>query len=267
MGFPVSASLSPRLHNHWLARYGIDGVYVPMTVAPEQLERSLRALPALGFKGCNLTLPLKEEALNYVDVIDPIAESIGAINTIIVEDNGRLKGSNTDAFGFITNLKTTAGDLRKYIDHAVVLGAGGAAKAVVKALLDEGVERITIVNRTRAKAEHFIQRFGNRVHVAEFSALPQLLPSCSMLVNTTSLGMKGQEPLNITLDALPETALVTDIVYAPLETELLKAVRARGNVVVDGLGMLIYQATIGFEAWYGKMPEVDEAVRELLLAP
>ncbi len=267
MGFPVSQSLSPRLHNHWLARYGIDGAYVPMSVEPAQLERAIRALPVLGFKGCNLTLPLKEDALKYVDIIDPIAQTIGAINTLVVQGDGRIKGSNTDAFGFITNLKTSAGGLQKYLGHAVVLGAGGAAKAVVKALLDEGVGCIALVNRTQEKAEQLVVRFGSNVFAAEWQELPALLRTCSLLVNTTSLGMKGQGPLTIDLAPLPETSLVTDIVYSPLETELLKNARARGNAVVDGLGMLIYQATIGFEAWYGKMPEVDAAVRDVLLAP
>jgi shikimate dehydrogenase len=266
MGFPVSHSLSPRLHNHWLSRYGVDGVYIPMSVAPEQLERALRALPALGFRGCNLTLPLKEIAFAVVDSVDPVAEAIGAINTIVVGEDGRLHGSNTDAYGFITNLKSTAGDLEKHLPHAVVLGAGGAAKAVVKALLDEGSTRITLTNRTRAKADALAERFGKTVSVAEYSSLNKLLPDCTLLVNTTSLGMQGQAPLSIDLTTLSTAALVTDIVYNPLETELLKSARARGNATVDGLGMLLHQAVVGFDAWFGVTPEVDEDARKALLS-
>lgn len=265
MGFPVTHSLSPRLHNHWLTRYGIDGAYIPMSVAPAHLERALRALPTLGFRGCNLTLPLKEDALQYVDSVDAVAQAIGAINTVVVDADGALRGMNTDAYGFITNLKTSAGDITPYLLHAVVLGAGGAAKAVVHALVEAGATRITLVNRTPEKAAQVRGQFGTLVSVADYYALPKLLPECTLLVNTTSLGMVGQAPLAVDVTPLPTTALVADIVYTPLETELLKAARARGHTTVDGLGMLLHQAVVGFEAWFGVLPEVDAAAREAVV--
>ncbi len=265
MGFPVAHSLSPRLHSHWLAHYGVDGAYVPLCVAPAHLEQALRALPVLGFRGCNLTLPHKEAAMAMVDVVDPVACAVGAINTVIVEEGGLLRGTNTDAFGFLANLRAGVGVLDPYLAHAVVLGAGGAARAVVKALLDAGTQRITLANRTRVTADALANHAGAGVTVVDVVRLPEALGSCSLLVNTTSCGMEGQPSLEVDLTPLPLTALVTDLVYRPLETALLRAARARGNPVVDGLGMLIHQAAPGFAVWFGVMPDVDERVRKALL--
>jgi shikimate dehydrogenase len=271
MGWPVAHSRSPMLHGHWLQRYGIDGAYVPMAVHPDHLERALRALPALGFAGCNLTIPHKEAALALVDRVDPTASRIGAVNTIIVDRDGALEGRNTDGFGFLENLRSAVAGFDIAAGVAVVLGAGGAARAVVAALIDEGVPEIRLVNRSRGRAEALAQA----VAVADAPAVVQLvdwderaaaLAGAELLVNSTSLGMHGAPPLDLPLDALPTTALVNDIVYVPLETPLLHAAARRGNPVVDGLGMLLHQARPGFAAWFGVAPSVTPELRAVLEA-
>ncbi len=265
MGWPVGHSKSPRLHGWWLERYGIDGAYLPLPVGPENLERALRALPALGFSGCNLTIPHKEAALDICDRLDPLAERIGAVNTIIVEPDGSLLGSNSDAFGFIENLRQGAPGWDPGAGPAVVLGAGGAARAVLVGLLDAGVPEVRLLNRSFHKAESLSEIFEPNVEAREWEDRAQALEGAALLVNTTSLGMTGQPPLEIALDALPKDALVTDIVYSPLETPLLMAATARGNAVVDGLGMLLHQARPGFSAWFGREPEVTEDLRAFVL--
>ncbi|MEJ1995162.1 MAG: shikimate dehydrogenase [Limibacillus sp.] len=265
MGWPVGHSKSPRLHGWWLERYGIDGAYLPLPVKPDDLEASLRALPKLGFAGCNLTIPHKEAAMEICDRLDPLAERVGAVNTVIVEPDGSLLGSNSDAFGFIENLKAGAPDWRADSGPAVILGAGGAARALIVGLLDAGAPEIRLVNRSFHRAESLAEIFEPTVEALEWESRDEALAGAALLVNATSLGMTGQPALEIALDALPEDALVTDIVYSPLETPLLAASRARGNPAVDGLGMLLHQARPGFAAWFGREPEVTAELRAFVL--
>ncbi|MEQ9169853.1 MAG: shikimate dehydrogenase [Rhodospirillales bacterium] len=266
MGWPVSHSLSPVLHGHWLDSLGIDGAYVPLPVAPENFAEALRALAKLGFRGVNVTVPHKEAALAAVDDADALARRIGAVNTVIVGDDGRLTGTNTDGFGFLENLKEGVPGWNPAAGPAVVLGAGGAARAVVVALIDAGVPDIKLTNRTRDRAARMARDLGGPVTVHDWEDRPSVLAGANLLVNTTTQGMTGKDPLEISLDALPGAALVNDIVYAPLETGLLAAARARGNPVVDGLGMLLHQARPGFEAWFGAAPQVTPDLRARILA-
>ncbi|RAU23708.1 shikimate dehydrogenase [Paramagnetospirillum kuznetsovii] len=266
MGWPVSHSRSPRLHGFWLNQYGIDGAYVPLAVAPENLETALAALPRLGFRGCNLTVPHKEAALALVHAVEPLAARIGAVNTIVVQADGSLLGRNTDAFGFMENLRRGAPLWKPRSGPAVVIGAGGAARAVVAALVDEGVPDIRLINRSRDRAEALAADLGGPIGVIAWEDREAALDGAALLVNTTTLGMSGQPPLQLSLAALPKTAVVNDIVYAPLRTEILVAALARGNVVVDGLGMLLWQAAPGFEAWFGVRPEVTPELRDFVLA-
>lgn len=269
MGWPVAHSRSPALHNFWLDEHGINGAYVPLAVRPEHLAAALRALPALGFRGCNLILPHKQAALSIVDWVDPVARRIGAINTIVVAADGRLEGSNTDVYGFRENLRDNAVDWVPAAGPAVVLGAGGATRAVAAALSEAGVREIRIVNRTRDHAEklaHDLAGPATDISVWAWEQRGQALSEALLLVNTTSLGMIGEPPLEIDLAALPRAAVVIDIVYVPLETPLLAAARRRGNVVVDGLGMLLHQARPGFEAWFGAPVQVSESLRAAVLS-
>ena len=265
MGWPVEHSLSPRLHGYWLEQHGIDGAYVPLAVAPADLPTALTALPALGFRGVNLTLPHKEQALDLCQEVDDLARRIGAVNTIVVRD-GRLFGSNSDAFGFLENLKDGAPDWRAEAAPAVVLGAGGASRAVVVALADAGVPEVRLVNRTRERAEALATALGGALSVYDWDRREAALAEAGLLVNTTTLGMAGQPPLDLDLGALPVEAVVTDIVYTPLMTPLLQAARTRGNPLVDGLGMLLHQARPGFEAWFGVRPEVTPGLRDFVLS-
>jgi shikimate dehydrogenase len=265
MGWPVSHSRSPRLHGFWLERYGIDGAYLPLAVRPEDLAAALAALPKLGFRGCNLTIPHKEAALPLCTSVDPMAARIGAVNTIVVGADGGLTGSNSDAFGFLENLRQGAPGWRADAAPACLLGAGGAARAVIAALLEAGAPELRLVNRTRARAEALATAFGPAVKVFDWKDAGPAQKDCGLLVNTTSLGMSGQPPLDCDLSELPGEAVVNDIVYAPLETGLLTAARARGNPVVDGLGMLLHQARPGFAAWFGVEPEVTGELRAFVL--
>ena len=265
IGWPVSHSRSPRLHGWWLRLYDIDGAYVPMPVRPADLETALRALPRLGFAGCNVTLPHKQEVMRLVDEVDPVARRIGAVNTVVVGPDGRLKGSNTDAFGFIEALRE-ADPVWRPQGPCVVLGAGGAARAVVVALLDAGAPKLRLLNRTRAKAEA-MAGMHPRIEVIDWAERHAALADAVLLVNTTSLGMVGQPALDLDLSALPVTAMVNDIVYTPLYTPLLDAAIARGNVIVDGLGMLLHQARPGFAAWFGVDPTVSADQRRFVLEP
>lgn len=262
MGWPVGHSRSPLLHGYWLEKLGIDGAYLPLPVRPQDFELICRALPRMGFAGVNVTLPHKEQALALADRVDPQALRIGAVNTLVVAEDGALEGRNTDAFGFIENLRPfhAAGG------KAVVIGAGGAARAVIAALQDDGAAEIRLVNRTRDRAEEVAAALGGGVAVVDWQDRAAALAGADLLVNTTSLGMVGQAPLELALDDLPGDALVTDIVYTPLTTDLLSRAAARGNPVVDGLGMLLHQARPGFAAWFGVWPQVDAALRAAVLA-
>ncbi|MDP6708666.1 MAG: shikimate dehydrogenase, partial [Alphaproteobacteria bacterium] len=236
-------------------------------VRPENLETALRALPRLAIAGCNLTLPHKEAALAVMDEVDPMARRIGAVNTVVVDAEGRLNGSNTDGFGFVAALEEDAAGWRVDTGPAVVLGAGGAARAVIAALLERGTPEIRIVNRTLERAERLGRELERkRCSAVSWAAAADRLAEAALLVNTTSLGMEGQPPLALDLGCLPTEAVVNDIVYTPLETDLLAAARRRGNRVVDGLGMLLHQARPGFEAWFGTAPAVTAALRAHILA-
>lgn len=265
IGWPVSHSLSPRLHGYWLRQYRIDGAYLPLPVRPEALSPVIASLAELGFRGVNVTIPHKQAVLRLCTNVDSTAERIGAVNTVAFRDGG-LHGSNSDAFGFLENLQRGAPDWQPAAGPAVVLGAGGAARAVIVALLDAGVPGIRLVNRTLARAEALAEAFGERVAACPWEDAESELAEARLLVNSTSLGMTGQPDLALDLTALPRIAVVTDLVYAPLETPLLAAAKARGNTAVDGLGMLLHQARPGFEAWFGQRPEVTEDLRRFLLA-
>ncbi len=266
IGWPVGHSRSPRLHGFWLAQHKIDGAYIPLPVAPENFERVVRTLPLMGFAGANVTVPHKEAALRLADSIDAVARRIGAVNTLVVGKDGSIAGSNTDAFGFIENLRHGAPGFVARKGPAVVLGGGGAARAVVAALLDDGAPEIRLVNRTRARADEIASSLGGPIRVVDWNERAEALRGAALLVNTTLLGMTGQAPLEIALDALPATALVNDIVYVPLRTPLLERAAARGNPIVDGLGMLLHQARPGFAAWFGVMPEVTPELRRAVEA-
>ncbi len=263
MGWPVGHSRSPRLHGYWLERYAIDGAYVPLPVTPENLAPAVRGLAALGFAGANLTIPHKEAVMPLLDAVDETARRIGAVNTIVVGPDGELAGSNTDAYGFIENLRAGAPAWRAVSGPAVIIGAGGAAKAVAVALADAGVRDIRIVNRTEARARALAEAIG--ASTVAWEARRAALDGAALVVNASALGMTGQPPLDLDLSPLPESAVVNDIVYAPLETPLLAAARARGNPVVDGIGMLLHQGRPGFRAWFGVDPAVDDALRDHVL--
>jgi len=259
MGWPVAHSLSPRLHGYWIEKHGLDAAYIPMPVQPENLKEALHALPKLGFRGVNLTLPHKEEALKIVDEVEPLSLKIGAINTILIKEGGALYGMNTDAEGFIESLKQSGEKIEK--EKAVILGAGGAARAVAAILAQEGFKQIILLNRTRSKAEAVAKDIGGTIQVEDWEGRDAALEHAGLLVNTTHLGMQGKETLEISLEALPTKAVVTDIVYNPLETALLKQAKQRKNRTVDGLGMLLHQARAGFTAWFGVEPQVTEGLR------
>jgi shikimate dehydrogenase len=269
MGWPVAHSRSPLLHGFWLNETGVDGVYVPLPVRPEHLADALRALPLLGFRGCNLTIPHKQAALSVVDRVEPSARRIGAVNTIIVDADGKLEARNTDVFGFRENLREAVPHWRPTAGPAVILGAGGSARAVVAALADAGVAEIRIVNRTLARAEAVgrdLATPSTRISTHSWNEASTVQQGAGLLVNTTSLGMSGEPPLVIDLSRLPRSAPVVDIVYVPLETTLLASARRRGHPVVDGLGMLLHQGRPGFEAWFGASVSVTPELRSTIVA-
>lgn len=270
IGWPVKHSRSPRLHGHWLERYGIDGAYLPLAVDPKRLETAVRGLQASGFRGANLTLPHKELVLPLIDRMSERARRIGAVNTIVFSDGGSIEGDNTDGFGFMESLKADARAWTAADGVAIILGAGGAARAVAAALLDAGAPGLRIVNRTVERAERLAEALrtiapGRSIEPIAWDKRADVLADAHLLVNTTSLGMNGQPPLDLALDRLPQTALVTDIVYTPLETGLLAAAHSRGNDVVDGLGMLLHQGRPGFARWFGVDPEVTDDLRRDVL--
>ena len=266
IGHPISHSKSPRLHGHWLKRYGIDGHYIPMNVAPDDLARTIELLPQLGFAGINVTLPHKEAVTALCDEITPRAKAVGAVNTVIFQEDGSVLGDNTDGYGFMANLYAGARNWRADTGSAVVLGAGGAARGVVAALLDAGAPQIILSNRTAERATALQSEFGARVVVSAWDDVGDAIKGANLLVNTTSLGMDGQPALPVSLDHLGPETLVTDIVYAPLKTQLLIDAAARGCAVVDGLGMLLHQAAPGFETWFGQKPIVDDELRDAVLS-
>jgi len=264
MGWPVMHSRSPVLHNYFFRHYGLLGTYVPLAVKPEDLEGALRGLRPLGFSGCSLTIPHKERALAIVDEIDPVATRMGAISCVVVRPDGSLLGTNNDGYGFVHNILQHQPTWRADAGPVVVIGAGGGARAVAWSLAERGAREIRVVNRTLPRAQALARDFGSPVKAMAWDDRHRALDGAAMLVNTTSQGMVGNPPLDLDLATLPTSALVTDIVYAPLETPLLAAAKRRGNATVDGLGMLLHQARPAWRAWFGIEPEVTPELRALV---
>ena len=262
IGWPVDHSRSPLIHNYWLKHYGIAGEYRREAVRPEEFRAFVQSLAARGYAGANVTVPHKEAALACSEP-DARARAVGAANTLWL-DGGVLRSTNTDVEGFLNNLAACAPGWDRNLGKAVVLGAGGAARAVVYGLVERGVEHIAVVNRTQQRAEALRERFGARVHPGRWDERDAALIDATLLVNTTTLGMAGQPELVLDVGRLPSHAIVADLVYAPLLTPLMAAVRARGHRTADGLGMLMHQAVGGFTLWFGKKPEVTAELRALL---
>ena len=265
IGWPVEQSLSPRLHGYWLEQYGIDGSYEALPVKPEEAGNFIQGLEENGLKGINVTVPHKEPAVAVVDEADNFASRVGAVNTIVVGADGRLMGSNTDGFGFMENLKSGAPKWAVDQGPATVIGAGGAARAIVASLLDAGAPSVRLVNRTPARAESLAEDIGGAIEVVSWQERAEALRDAGLLVNTTTLGMTGREALSLDLANLASEVVVMDIVYSPLVTPLLAAAAARGNKVVDGLGMLLHQARPGFRQWFDVEPQVTDAQRVFVL--
>ena len=261
IGWPVEHSRSPLIHRYWLKQYGLDGAYEREAVKPEDLPAFLGGLAARGYAGANVTLPHKEAALRLATVADEAARTIGAANTLWLDEAGRLNASNTDAYGFMTNLNAVAPGWNEGRRPVLVLGAGGAGRAVLHGLLAEGASPILLANRTSGRAQELADAFGPAVTVVDWRERDRALLGCGLLVNATSLGMTGKEALDLDLALLPSDAAVADLVYSPLETRLLAAARSRDNRAVDGLGMLLHQAVPGFERWFGVRPAVTDELR------
>jgi shikimate dehydrogenase len=265
IGAPVAHSRSPALHGYWLRKYDLRGYYVPLEVAQTDLEEVLRAMPKMGFVGANVTIPHKETALRLADIVSDRAALIGAANTLIFRPDGKIHADNTDGYGFLENLRQGAPGWRADAGPCAVLGAGGAARAVVASLLEAGAEEIRLTNRTRNRAEALRAEFGTKVVVQDWVQAGNAIEGAATVVNTTSLGMVGKSEFRVPLDGLSPDAVVTDLVYTPLDTTLLVRAREIGCRTVDGLGMLLHQAVPGFERWFGVKPEVDEALRKAVL--
>lgn len=265
IGSPIAHSKSPKVHGHWLATMGLPGQYIPMDVAAHDLADVIRMMPKMGFVGANVTIPHKESIIGIADLVTDRATVIGAANTLIFRADGKIHADNTDGYGFIENLKQNAPGWDPKAGPAAVLGAGGAARAVIASLLDVGVPEIMLANRTRVRAEKLASDFGHRVVVYDWVKAGNMIDDAALVVNTTSLGMIGKQELRVPLDGLRPGMLVTDLVYAPLKTGLLAAAEKAGCTTVDGLGMLLYQAVPGFERWFGQRPVVDSSVRAAAL--
>ncbi len=266
IGNPIGHSLSPKLHSYWLKRYGLQGSYTALEVAEDALEKTLRDLPAKGYIGANVTIPYKVSVIQFADNITDRATLIGAANTLIFKEDGRVFADNTDGYGFMANLRQNAPGWDAKAGPAAIFGAGGATRAIIVALADAGVPEIIISNRTRPKAEALRAEFGARVTVVDWVQADMMLESANIVINATSLGMTGGQDFKTSLDRLRPETVVTDIVYTPLHTAFLKAAEQRGCMIVDGLGMLLHQGVPGFERWFGQRPEVDENTRRAVLA-
>ncbi len=265
IGSPIAHSKSPQLHGHWLKTYGIPGHYIPMDIASDDLAETIRMLPRMGFVGVNITIPHKEAVLSIADLITDRAILIGAANTLIFRKDGKIHADNTDGYGFMENLKTGAPGWDPRSGPAAVLGAGGAARAVIASLLDAGVPEILLSNRTRVRADKLKADFGSRLQVYDWVQAGNMFDHAALVVNTTSLGMIGKNEMRVPLDGLQKGAVVTDLVYAPLKTQLLETAEQMGCTTVDGLGMLLHQAVPAFERWFGTRPAVDSAARAAAL--
>jgi shikimate dehydrogenase len=266
VGWPVAHSRSPIIHKYWLGVHRIPGTYVPLAVQPERLPDALRGLVALGFRGCNVTMPHKLTAMAHLDRVNETARRIGAVNTIVVERDGTLSGFNNDGNGFVQSLRDARPDWRGDAGPALILGAGGAARAVLVALLENGATEIRIANRTAEKAQAMADEFGPSVKAIAWSDRNAAMADLALLVNATDRGMIGKPALDVTMDRLPTSALVGDLIYTPPETPFLLQARQRGNLTVNGLGLLLNQARLGFQAWFGVLPEVTQTLREAILA-
>jgi shikimate dehydrogenase len=256
LGWPVAHSRSPVIHNHWLARYGIPGRYVLFPVPPERLEIALRGLPVLGLRGCNVTTPHKQAVMPLIDHVDEMARRIGAVNTIVAQPDGSLSGFNNDGNGFVQSVRDAAPPWRPDTGPITVIGAGGAARAVVASLAAQGAREIRVVNRTLSRAQQMADDYGPPVKVIPWEQRHDVLNDIALLVNSTNQGMAGKPPLDLSLDRLAPHAIVGDLIYTPPVTPLLAAARARGNLTVNGLGLLLNQARPAFNAWFGVMPEI-----------
>ena len=265
IGHPISHSKSPLIHNFWIKQHGLTGTYDAVDIPCEELEAGIKSIINQGYIGFNVTLPHKVSIMDLCDEVDDLARSIGAVNTVTIKD-GQLLGTNTDAFGFIENIKQNAPTFDFTKGKAVVLGAGGAANAIIYALLQEGVTEIVISNRTRAKAEKLQELDPQKIKIADWEARHDTLVHANIIINTTALGMISSPPLEIDLDLAPSDALVTDIVYAPLMTDLLQQAQDQGLKTVTGIGMLLHQARPGFELWHGVLPDVTEELERIVLA-
>lgn len=265
VGFPIGHSRSPLMHGYWLKRYGIKGHYIPISLSAPDFVAGIRSLPRLGFKGVNITIPHKVSMLGLADSVTDRAALIGAVNTITFKDDGSIRGDNTDGYGFIQNMRQNAPGWDPRSGPALVLGAGGAARAIISALLGEGVTELRLANRTRQRAQILADQFGAKVQVVDWNRASDAVDGAMTIVNTTSLGMQGQPELNINLESAPKAATVTDLVYAPLITPFLEHAASLGLVAVDGLGMLLHQGVPGFELWFDHRPEVDEGLRMAVL--
>lgn len=265
VGYPIGQSRSPLMHNYWLKRHGINGHYIPISLSPADFVAGIRSLPRLGFKGVNITIPHKVSMLGLADSVTDRAALIGAVNTVTFKADGAIRGDNTDGYGFIQNMRQNAPDWEPRSGPALVLGAGGAARAVISALLSEGVTELRLANRTRQRAQLLADQFGAKVQVIDWNRASDAADGAMTIVNTTSLGMQGQADLLISLDAAPKLATVSDLVYAPLNTPFLESASALGLKAVDGLGMLLHQGVPGFELWFDHRPEVDDSLRMAVL--
>jgi shikimate dehydrogenase len=265
IGSPIAHSRSPLLHNYWLKRYGIKGHYIPMDISQADLAEALRMLPKMGFVGLNVTIPHKEKVIALADIVTDRAALIGAANTLIFRADGKIHADNTDGSGFAANLRQNAPNWQPKSGPAVVFGAGGAARAIIAALIEIGAPEIRLTNRTRARAEALRADFGGKVTVVDWVQSAHVLDDAATVVNTTALGMIGKPEFNVSLAELNPKALVNDLVYTPIQTEFLTAAAQRGCKTVDGLGMLLHQAAPGFERWFGQRPEVDEETRDTVM--
>lgn len=265
IGSPVAHSKSPRLHNHWLRTYGIPGHYVPLDISREDLRDALKIMPRMGFVGANVTIPHKETVLGLADHVTDRAALIGAANTLIFRKDGTIHADNTDGYGFVENLRQGAPGWTGKEGPAAVIGAGGAARAVLASLIEIGVPEIRLSNRTRTRADALRAEFGPKIKVYEWVQAGNMIEGAATVVNTSSLGMVGKPEFKVPLDGLSKGAVVTDLVYTPLHTRLLREAEAAGCTVVDGLGMLLHQAAPGFERWFGTRPAVDEKTRAVVL--
>lgn len=265
IGSPIAHSKSPALHTHWLKTLGISGHYIPIDVAQDDLEQVIRMLPKMGFVGVNVTVPYKEKVMKLADLVTDRAALIGSANTLIFRKDGKIHADNTDSYGFIQNLRQKAPDWDPKAGPAAILGAGGAARAVIAALVEVGVPEILISNRTKGRAEQLQSDFGKRLRVVDWVQAGNMLEEATTVINTTSLGMVGKPPLRVPLDGFKKGALVTDLVYAPLMTHFLNEADKAGCVTVDGLGMLLHQAVPAFERWFGVRPQVTEETRAAVL--